>query len=433
MMTESCTRERFLPIRKTELVARLSESKWVPPDERPAFLLFSKILDTLFHFEFHTQTEALKESYVPFNPDSDTLITRDFSHDERQRYEDRLMAEFKAVLNQANYQQITEADLAYAMRRESLFKINLVVDFEDFENQLVFRRGCQSHRIKRKKWLFQDDSIDITVYDRVALIIKYKDEAYFKARKRKDLNFNPGTLIVKLFRNIPKGDLEMLFPNAQVRMKLKDKLLMGGVAFGGGVMVMVKAGAGLIAMGGILWLMTHSVIASGGRIPSIGPVEISGMVGGMTALGAIGAFLFKQWNSYKNRKIKFMKALGDNLYFKNLDNNAGVFYHIIADAEEEEFKEALLGYAFLAKAETGLTVSALDRVIEAWFEVTFGCPIDFEIEDALRKLKRLKLCEIAGKDETGAPVWTAVSLAEASKRLDALWDNVFQMHAPNGP
>jgi len=27
------------------------------------------------------------------------------------------------------------------------------------------------------------------------------------------------------------------------------------------------------------------------------------------------------------------------LYFKNLDNNAGVFYHLIDAAEEEEFKE----------------------------------------------------------------------------------------------
>jgi hypothetical protein len=50
------------------------------------------------------------------------------------------------------------------------------------------------------------------------------------------------------------------------------------------------------------------------------------MVGGVTALTAIGAFLFKQWNSYKNRKIKFMKALGDRLYFNNLDNNAAGFY-----------------------------------------------------------------------------------------------------------
>ena len=431
MVADPWVRERFIPIRKADLIDGLSNSKMVTPNDREAFLRFGTILDSIFHFEFHAKTEALKENYHPFNPDNDTVSVRHFSHDMRKAHEDRLMTAFKAVLNQANYQQISATDLTYAMNRESLFKINLLVDFEDFENQLVFRRGAQSHRIKRRNWLFKEETIDITVYDRVALLIKYKDESYFQARGRKDLNFNPGTMIVKLFKNIPKGDLEMLFPNAQVRMKLKDKLFMGGVAVGGGVTVLLKAGAGLVAMASILWLMTRSVVASGGNIPPLGPVEISGMVGGVTALAAIGAFLFKQWNSYKNRKIKFMKTLGDNLYFKNLDNNAGVFYHIIADAEEEEFKEALLGYVFLADSKAGMTADALDDAIEDWFKTTYDTPIDFEIEDALGKLKRLKLCEITGTANTGEPVWTVVPLTEACERLDFLWDNFFQMHAPH--
>ena len=46
-----------------------------------------------------------------------------------------------------------------------------------------------------------------------------------------------------------------------------------------------------------------------------------------------------------------MKALADSLYFKNLDNNAGVFHHLVDAAEEEEFKEAVLAYYFLLTAE----------------------------------------------------------------------------------
>jgi len=428
-MAAYADRERFIPVEKTELVQRLAEVDLGASANRERFLLFSKILDSLFHFEFHELTEALTSSYHPFNPDSDTVATRRYSQEERIAREAHLMETFKRVLNQANYQQITETDLAYAIHRESLFRINLWVDFDDFENQLIFRRGSRTHRVRRKKWLFKEETVDITVYDRVALIIKYKDAAHFKAAKRETLNFAPGTMIVKLFKNIPKGDLEMLFPNAQVRMKIRDKLLLGGVALGGGISVMVKAGAGLIAMASVLWLMARSVITSGGQMPGLGPVEISGMVGGMTALAAIGAFLFKQWNSYKNRKIKFMKMLGDNLYFKNLDNNAGVFYHIIADAEEEEFKEALLGYSFLLKSEAGRTARALDDRVEAWFNETYEVPIDFEIEDALGKLERLKLCKIIGQDDTGSPLWAAVALPEACERLDRLWDNFFQFQA----
>lgn len=356
MSADPPVRERFIPIRKVDLVDSLSNGRMVASNDREAFLRFSTILDSIFHFEFHAKTETLKDNYYPFNPDNDTVNFHHLSHDARKAHEVRLMAAFKDVLNQG--------------------------------------------------------------------------KSYFQACGRKDLNFDPGTMIVKLFKNIPKGDLEMLFPNVQVRMKLKDKLFMGGVAVGGGVTVLLKAGAGLVAMASILWLMTRSVVASGGKLPPLGP-EISGMVGGVTALAAIGAFLFKQWNSYKNRKIKFMKTLGDSLYFKNLDNNAGVFYHIIADAEEEEFKEALLGYVFLAGSQAGMTAAALDDAIERWFRATYHSPIDFEIEDALGKLKRLKLCEITGNAETGEPIWAAVSLTEACERLDFLWDNFFKMHSPH--
>ena len=182
-------------------------------------------------------------------------------------------------------------------------------------------------------------------------------------------------------------------------------------------------------MAGILWLMARAFLTGDGQVPILGPGEVSGIVGGVTALAAIGAFLFKQWNSYKNRKIRFMKQLGDSLYFKNLDNNAGVFHHIIADAEEEEFKEALLGYLFLCTAATGLTAKDLDQAIETWFASTYDAAIDFEIEDALAKLARLDLCRIAGHDTTGAALWQALPLADAFRQLDRRWDDFFQAGA----
>lgn len=41
-----------------------------------------------------------------------------------------------------------------------------------------------------------------------------------------------------------------------------------------------------------------------------------------------------------------MKALADNLYFKNLNNNDVVFHRLI-DSAEEECKEAILAYYLL--------------------------------------------------------------------------------------
>jgi Protein of unknown function (DUF3754) len=43
---------------------------------------------------------------------------------------------------------------------------------------------------------------------------------------------------------------------------------------------------------------------------------------------ALGGYLVRQFTKFKNRKIQFMKALSENLYFRNLDNDAGVFHHL---------------------------------------------------------------------------------------------------------
>ena len=68
------------------------------------------------------------------------------------------------------------------------------------------------------------------------------------------------------------------------------------------------------------------------------------------ALAAFGGFLVRQFTKFKNRKIQFMKSLSENLYFRNLDNDAGVFHHLLDAAEEEEVKEAVLAYHFLRTA-----------------------------------------------------------------------------------
>lgn len=50
-----------------------------------------------------------------------------------------------------------------------------------------------------------------------------------------------GATLLKLFRNVPKADLEMLFPNTRVRMRLMDKLLIGIPAFiSAGIIILLR-------------------------------------------------------------------------------------------------------------------------------------------------------------------------------------------------
>jgi len=413
-MSGSMKRNRFIPFRKADLVEMCVKDLRLTEAEVKEFKEFCQILEALFHFEFHTRLEKLKTCYGPFNPDADTRKVYNYSEPEKKNFQKKLVSEMTAVLNAANFEKVTAEDLQQALAEESLFQIRLEVDFEDFEDVIFFRRGeTVKEETLIKFFGLSKKTFKFTNYERVAIYIKFKEAAYFENRKRKNLYFEPGSTIIKLFHNVPKADLEMLFPNSKVRMKTIDKIIIGVPAAVSGIIVLVtKLGASLLLVGSVIsfWL---------GLKDQEVQIKQQHLIALGAGLGTLGGFLFRQLNKYKNRKIKFMKALSDNLYFKNLDNNAGVFYHLIDTAEEEEFKEAVLAYYFLLTAKDPMTKKELDHRIENWLAEKWDCHIDFEIGDAVNKLQRLNLIQ------QDAEILQSVPLSEAKQQLDTIWDNFF--------
>jgi hypothetical protein len=148
----------------------------------------------------------------------------------------------------------------------------------------------------------------------------------------------------------------------------------------------------------------------------------------LVALGlglmALAVYLFKQIGKFKTRKLRFMKALTENLYFRNLDNNVGVFFHLTDAAEEEEFKEAVLAYFFLLTADMPLAREELDRRVEEWLAHKYECRVNFEVDDALKKLQRFGIVQFEGDRLHCLP------LDKALRRLDRIWDGFFDYHRP---
>ena len=413
-MTNARAKQHFIPYRKADIIEMCLTGDLLPVSLHQRFRDFCRILESVFHFEFHTRLETIKNAYAPFNPDADTRRPEGIRQEGAENAQAVFIQEMREVLNAANYEPITEADIQQALHEESLFKVRLAVDFNDFDEVLFFQRGA----VRKKETLVQlkglrKKEIEFTNFERVVVYVKFKEEEYFSSQNRNQLMFKPGSSIIKLFQNVPKGDLEMLFPNSQVRMKTIDKLLIGIPAAVSGVAVIAtKVGASLLLIGSLLafWAGFRE------EEVEITKRQLTAMGAGMAALAA---YFIKQFNKFKNRKIKFMKALAENLYFKNLDNNAGVFHHLIDAAEEEEFKEAVLAYLFLLRAEAGLSQKQLDHQVEQWFDTAWGCSLDFEVDDALAKLERLDLVEKKGDKLVSKP------LPEAMKELDRAWDGYF--------
>jgi hypothetical protein len=141
-------------------------------------------------------------------------------------------------------------------------------------------------------------------------------------------------------------------------------------------------------------------------------------VGALSVLIGAGAFMFRQYSNYSFRKLKYQKRVSDNVYFKNVNNDAGVFETLINVAEEQETKEVILAYHALLTGGAVAQVE-LDRRIEAWLKTAFAVDVDFDVRDALAKLERLGF--LAAKEGKIA----VVPLPDALARLDSLWDRLY--------
>jgi hypothetical protein len=399
---------RFIPFRKKDIVEMCVASGGLGGTEQMKFREFCRVLQSVYHFEYHDKLEQLKDTYAPLNPDRDTRKIGIFKEEPDASFVDQL----EELLNKANYERLSDEEIEDAFEESSLFQLRLHINFDEFDEVLLYARGesVRTLRLSRFMGMMVRD-VQFSNFDRVVIYIKLSENI-----KRLRGSHKPGATLLKMFQNVPKADIEMLFPNTRVGMRMIDKLMIGVPAVvGSGAILTSQMGTSLLLLGALLgfWLGLSQT-----------PVELdeAALLALVAAVGGLGSFVWKQFVNFKNRKLTFMQALSENLYFKNLDNNAGVFHRLIDDAEEEECKEAILGYYFLLTNESVNTAETLDAEIEQWFSKRWKSDIDFEIEDAMEKLLNLGLV----KDEGGH--LSAVDISTACELLDRRWDQYFSFN-----
>jgi hypothetical protein len=226
----------------------------------------------------------------------------------------------------------------------------------------------------------------------------------FQLRPHRRLSAEEHThpVYLKIFKNIPKMDLEMLLPGSQVRMTLMDR---------GRILLPTVSG---IALTVIKIIKGAVVLAYAGAYGLIG---FFGLVGGTVGYGV------KSFFGYLRTREKYQLNLTKNLYYQNLDNNAGVLFRLLDEAEEQEFREAILAWFLLWRhaPPSGWTQAMLDHHAEEFLRSTTGVDVDFEVHDALAKLRRLGLIVSLPGERL-----QAVPISDALVRLDRAWDGVFR-------
>jgi hypothetical protein len=391
----SIRREQFIPLRRAELEMLLLKQAALTHHERAQFTQFCRLLAATVHYEHHEQIEQLKNLYAPFDPDADT-VSRDLATAGSNSL-DELFQRFDTLLQRANFRRLSQDDLDYALAACSAWGLSLKVNFELFERLEIYARGNVVGFRTRRTWrnLWRLEKVPLPIYQRLVVIFRLRPDCRFG----RDLDTRD--VFAKIFKDIPQMDLEMLLPGTQVRMSLLDQTK---------IFLPTLSGVAITA-----WKIIKGALLAA-AVGFSGLLVMLGLVGGTIGYG------IRSLHGYLRTKQKYQLSLTESLYYQNLDNNAGVFFRLLDEAEEQDAREALLAYYFLWRSgpTEKVTEELLDRQIEQFIEASTGQQVDFEVSDALAKLQRWRLVETASDGSL-----RAVEMNEAIARLDEHWDGYF--------
>ena len=413
--------EHFLPVTRYALVDRLTRPQTWQPGVAAEARRFFRYLDFWRQQRHATQLLRLVDAYEPFSPDSDLFVTRQYTEAERGEMQVRVIAGVERLVRQANYTVVARDEVSESiLSKESHYGLDLKVDFDTFEELIVCYRGESVTKAQRRTLakFFRKQEFDVPIYRRMLVLFKLKsmeqhisdvrsasrvsreeaEKLVRKARAQISPQIKTENIYIKIFKNIPKSDVEMVFPNTQVKFRMQDKVWL--CVTGGGAL-----GAGVFGAAGKLALAFSNPITAAG------------------AIGGIGMVLFRQIMNVMNQKQRYMQVLAQNLYFHAMADNRGAMTKLADRAAEEDFKEEILLYSVLVKERVHRSeLHEVDDAIQAYIERTFGLHVDFELNDALGRLMQDGLVR-----EDAEGMLTALQPAEAAARIDAMWDQILDM------
>lgn len=383
--------EGFIPLRKADLGATLAATTSLSTEHAEAFGRFCRLLHVLIHCQLQATLEDLKSAYAPFDPDADTRAGEVLSDARRDELRGSLFDRFAHLLERANFHRMAEEQINAALNNRSHWGLLLTVDFSLFDRLELYYRGDRiGTRFRRRmRNRYRSEAVEVPIYQRLVIIFRLRPgQKYGKLLDTRDV-------YVKLFKDIPKLDLDMLLPGSQVKMSLFDRAR---------VMLPTLSGLGMA----VYKMFIVGAAAFGTSVAFLG------LIGGTVGYGVRSLF------GYMNTRQKYQLNLTQSLYYQNIDNNAGVIHRLLDEAAEQENREVMLAYFFLwhhAPPE-GLTAAELDGRIEAWLLAEAEQHVDFEIHDALDKLERLQIATHAGEH------WSAVSIEQAIAALAKCWTSL---------
>ncbi len=415
--------EHFIPCSVEDLSARLAADPTLVGDSGE----YRQFADKLIAYQRRCAdllVGPLKAAFGRIDPDSEFPTDPEANQPQLAA---EVAAGFEQLCRAANFRAYSERELADAMATASLVPVVTRVAFNDFARIQVFYRGDDYLEVE-VPGRFRRRQVQVDNLRRVAMLLEVRQGRYFEALgvNAAQLGVEPGRTYLFLYKNIPRNDLELLFPNVQVSMTWADRLLFW-----------IPAGLGLapltlkVVPSVVLLLSAAAALIAGPEAVNFFGVSVDENLHLYPALAAastlalvLGGFAIRQYSNYKHRRLKFLKRVTDTLFFKHLATNGAALSALADIAEHELIKELLLIFCVLHASESPLSRQELDASVEKWVKENLHSDVDFDVDKTLSNVAYLE----GGDDNLGQLIrqdsqqrYSVAGWQELNGAVDALW------------
>ena len=381
--------EHFIPVRFDLILHHALKTDRLSDDQKQKFKTFGEMLLEHYHVDYHKRFLDMKNWFACFEVDRETIYEEACSPEQREEYGRKLVEGIDDFLTSSNYSKLSDDEFNECLKQQPFSGLNITVNTEDFEYFKVYYRGIREIE-ERKTFLYVlAKKVRFQELKRVFILARYKTE-------------KGGGIIVKMFRDIAVPNLKVVAPEVRLNLPMIDKFKIGGTFMSSLILPLVKV---VMAAGFGLFLFVMLLV------PTL-------------------SALMKSVFGFLNSRTRCMQVYSSNLYHKTMANNVGALNQLVDQAETQEVKEAFLAYYMLfVEKDRRLTMEELDECVEHWLAENFlkdanGFFIDFEVDDALRKLIDKKLVVKKTRDPDGAEIYRVYDIECALRRLDEIWDNL---------
>ena len=360
--------ESYIPVETSDLKRYLVSRDELDAEPKKRFLELCRHFEKVVHEQtgaYHTEFSSL---YTDFDPDFDGRLPMGIESENTQSHIDELMSLSDQILQDAGYRELEQAEIENCVGVASQWGVPLHVNFDVFEQLAVYARGdvVGTRYRRRLRRLYQPEEVDVPIYQRIVVIFRLVEDEPSEEELRASV------LHMRMFKNIPKQDVDMLLPGTRVRLSKIDRAKIIVPSLGGLVLSLRKIFQFVLIFAALTLYSTFVLV---------------GLI-----LAAIG-YVVKSVLSYFRTKDRYLLSLTRNLYFQKLDTNAGVAYRMIQQSQRQCSIECAVTLFSILANDDPISRRKLRRRCERILRESIDVEIDFQIDRALDRLSKAGLVQ----------------------------------------